>query len=187
MQKSNLNGLGESIFSMMEMKDAIFLLIGIPIAESFVKKKYPLKHMALVPAVIFLMIAGLKPVKNIFIDKVDITRRYEANTFLRNWGPIGHHALDTYAYFSDSGRHGMSSEEKKDVSDYFNKKKRKENAHSGSLEGKNLIIIQVESLQAFPLFQSSAGQEVTPFMNELAKGGFVLPPCISTDGIWKFI
>jgi len=55
MQKSNLNGLGESIFSMMEIKDAIFLLAGIPIAESFVKKKYPLKHMALVPAVIFLM------------------------------------------------------------------------------------------------------------------------------------
>ncbi|MDQ7861598.1 hypothetical protein RCO48_13135 [Peribacillus frigoritolerans] len=41
MQKSNLNGLGESIFSMMEMKDAIFLLAGIPIAESFVKKKIP--------------------------------------------------------------------------------------------------------------------------------------------------
>lgn len=175
MQKSNLNGLGESIFSMMEIKDAIFLLAGIPIAESFVKKKYPLKHMALVPAVIFLMIAGLKPVKNIFIDKVDITRRYEANTFLRTWGPIGHHALDTYAYFTDSGRDEMSSEEKKAVSDYFNKKKRKENAHSGSLEGKNLIIIQVESLQAFPLFQTSAGQEVTPFMNELAKGGLYFP------------
>jgi phosphoglycerol transferase MdoB-like AlkP superfamily enzyme len=175
MQKSNLNGLGESIFSMMEMKDAIFLLAGIPIAESFVKKKYPLKHMALVPAIIFLMIAGLKPVKNIFIDKVDITRRYEANTFLRNWGPIGHHALDAYAFFTDSGRDEMSSEEKKAVSDYFNKKKRKENAHSGSLEGKNLIIIQVESLQAFPLFQTSAGQEVTPFMNELAKGGLYFP------------
>ncbi|MBR8644337.1 hypothetical protein KEH51_05900 [[Brevibacterium] frigoritolerans] len=80
------------------------------------------------------MIAGLKPVKNIFIDKVDITRRYEANTFLRNWGPIGHHALDAYAYFTDSGRDEMSSEEKKAVSDYFNKKKRKENALSGSLE-----------------------------------------------------
>lgn len=39
--KSNLNGLSESIFSMMEIKDAIFLLAGIPIAESFVKKKYP--------------------------------------------------------------------------------------------------------------------------------------------------
>ncbi|MFE4129381.1 LTA synthase family protein [Peribacillus sp. YIM B13482] len=175
MQKSNLNGLGESIFSMMKMKDSIFLLLGIPIAESFMKKKYPLKHMALVPAVTFLMIAGLKPVKNIFIDKVDITRRYEANTFLRNWGPIGHHVLDTYAYFTDSGRHGMSSKEKKAVSDYFDEKNRQGHAFSGSLEGKNLIIIQVESLQAFPLFQKSAGQEVTPFMNELAKEGLYFP------------
>ncbi|MDM5451390.1 LTA synthase family protein [Peribacillus simplex] len=175
MQKSNLNGLGESIFSMMKMKDSIFLLLGFPIAESFMKKKYPLKHMALVPAVIFLMIAGLKPVKNIFIDKVDITRRYEANTFLRNWGPIGHHVLDTYAYFTDSERHGMSSKEKKAVSDYFDEKNRQDHAFSGSLEGKNLIIIQVESLQAFPLFQKSAGQEVTPFMNELAKEGLYFP------------
>ncbi|MGE7761834.1 LTA synthase family protein [Peribacillus sp. NPDC097895] len=175
MQQSNLNGLGESIFSMMDMKDALFLLVGIPIAESFMKKKYPLKHMALVPAVIFLMIAGLKPAKNIFIDQVDITRRYEANTFLRTWGPIGHHVLDTYAYFTDSGKHGLSSNEKKSVSDYFNKKKRQDHAHSGSLEGKNIIIIQVESLQAFPLFQKSAGQEVTPFMNELAKEGLYFP------------
>ncbi|CAH0238843.1 Lipoteichoic acid synthase 2 [Peribacillus sp. Bi96] len=175
MQQSNLNGLGESIFSMMDMKDALFLLVGIPIAESFVKKKYPLKHMALVPAVIFFMIAGLKPAKNIFIDQVDITRRYEANTFLRTWGPIGHHVLDTYAYFTDSGKHGLSSNEKKSVSDYFNKKNRQDHAYSGSLEGKNIIIIQVESLQAFPLFQKSAGQEVTPFMNELAKEGLYFP------------
>ncbi|PJN89162.1 LTA synthase family protein [Bacillus sp. mrc49] len=175
MQKSNLNGLGESIFSMMEIKDALFLLVGIPIAESFVKKKYPLKHLALIPALLFLMVAGLKPVKNIFIDKVDITRRYEANTFLRNWGPIGHHVLDTYAYFADSGKHVMSADDKKAVSDYFNKKTKPFHALSGSLKGKNLILIQVESLQAFPLFQKSAGQEVTPFMNELAKEGLYFP------------
>ncbi|MCK1994481.1 LTA synthase family protein [Peribacillus muralis] len=175
MQKSNLNGLGESIFSMVDMKDVVFLLAGIPIAESFMKKKYPLKHMALIPALLFLMIAGLKPVKNIFIDKVDITRRYEANTFLRNWGPIGHHVLDTYAYFSDSGKHVMSADDKKAVAEYFNKKTKPVHDLSGSLKGKNLILIQVESLQAFPLFQESAGQEVTPFMNELAKGGLYFP------------
>ncbi|WMX55486.1 LTA synthase family protein [Peribacillus sp. R9-11] len=175
MQKSNLNGLGESIFSMVEVKDAVFLLVGVPIAESFVKKIYPLKAMALVPAVLFLMIAGLKPVKNIFIDQVDITRRYEANTFLRSWGPIGHHVLDTYAFFVDSGKNEMSSEEKRAVSNYFDKKNKQDSTYFGSLAGKNVIIIQVESLQAFPLFQKSSGQEVTPFMNKLAKDGLFFP------------
>ncbi|MGE7875987.1 LTA synthase family protein [Peribacillus muralis] len=175
MQKSNLDGLGESIFSMMDLKDAIFLLVGIPIAESFMKKKYPLKHMALIPALLFLMVAGVKPIKNIFIDKVDITRRYEANTFLRNWGPIGHHVLDTYSFFSDSGKKVMSANDKKAVSAYFNNKAKPVHDMSGSLKGKNLILIQVESLQAFPLFQKSGGQEITPFMNELAKGGLYFP------------
>ncbi|WP_285767877.1 LTA synthase family protein [Peribacillus sp. SI8-4] len=175
MQKSNLNGLGESIFSMMDIKDALFLLAVLPIAESFVRKQYPLRHMALIPALLFLMIAGLKPVKNIFLDKVDITRRYEANTFLRNWGPIGHHVLDAYAYFADAGKHEMSAEDKRAVSYYFNNKTTPAHGLSGTLKGKNLILIQVESLQAFPLFQQSAGQEVTPFMNDLAKGGLFFP------------
>lgn len=40
--------------------------------------------------------------------------------------------------------------------------------HTGLFKGKNLITIQVESLQDMMLFKTYEGQEITPFMNELA-------------------
>lgn len=48
-------------------------------------------------------------------------------------------------------------------------------AYFGSQAGKNIIVIQVEALQNFPLFQKLNGQEITPVLNSLASGGFYFP------------
>lgn len=45
----------------------------------------------------------------------------------------------------------------------------------GAAKGKNLIIVQMESLQRFPIGQSLDGQEITPVMNKLAKEGLYFP------------
>lgn len=45
-------------------------------------------------------------------------------------------------------------------------------AHTGALEGKNLIVIQVESLESFVLGKSIDGQEITPTLNRLMTGGY---------------
>lgn len=52
----------------------------------------------------------------------------------------------------------------KDKPDYF-----------GAAKGKNLIIVQMESLQNFPIGQSLNGQELTPVMNQLVDSGFYFP------------
>ena len=45
----------------------------------------------------------------------------------------------------------------------------------GSQKGKNVIVLQLEAFQSFPLHQSLNGQELTPVMNKLADEGFYFP------------
>ncbi|MBW4081055.1 LTA synthase family protein [Paenibacillus sp. S150] len=45
----------------------------------------------------------------------------------------------------------------------------------GSQKGKNVIVIQMEAFQNFPLHQSLDGQELTPVLNRLAEEGFYFP------------
>lgn len=48
-------------------------------------------------------------------------------------------------------------------------------AYFGAAKGKNLIVIQLESLQSFPIHLSIEGQEVTPVLNKLAGEGIYFP------------
>ncbi|AHV98687.1 LTA synthase family protein [Paenibacillus sabinae] len=45
----------------------------------------------------------------------------------------------------------------------------------GSMKGKNVIVVQMEAFQNFPLHQSLNGQELTPNLNKLADEGFYFP------------
>lgn len=45
----------------------------------------------------------------------------------------------------------------------------------GSMKGKNLIIIQMEAFQNFPIHLKVGGQVVTPVLNGLADGGYYFP------------
>ncbi|MGG6309470.1 LTA synthase family protein [Paenibacillus macerans] len=50
-----------------------------------------------------------------------------------------------------------------------------EPAHYGDAQGMNLIVVQMESFQNFPINLKLNGQEVTPVLNKLAKEGFYFP------------
>lgn len=51
----------------------------------------------------------------------------------------------------------------------------KEPQYFGAAKGKNLIVVQMESFQNFPIHLSVDGQEVTPVLNGLAKEGIYFP------------
>ncbi len=92
-------------------------------------------------------------------------------------------------YFSFLGFHGEDfaqtasgkvttttmSEWDKDVRQtYFDWKLQdeKDSSFFGQSAGKNVLIIQVESLENFVIGQSLSGQEITPNLNRLARGGY---------------
>lgn len=53
--------------------------------------------------------------------------------------------------------------------------KSKTPAYFGAAKGKNLIVVQLESFQSFPIHLSIKGQEVTPVLNKLAGEGLYFP------------
>lgn len=62
------------------------------------------------------------------------------------------------------------------VKDYLNKRQSKHHQENiplrGIAEGKNVVLVSLESLQSFVLGRSINGIEITPFLNELAKNSF---------------
>jgi phosphoglycerol transferase MdoB-like AlkP superfamily enzyme len=92
-------------------------------------------------------------------------------------------------YFSFAGFHGedfaqtaagrvtsydMTAEDETMRQTYFNWKLQDstDTAFRGQAAGKNVLVIQVESLENFVIGNSLGGQEITPTLNRLANGGY---------------
>lgn len=91
----------------------------------------------------------------------------------REMGLWGAHLLDVGRTLRDLLGRGLDEDSKRQVMRFF--AQRAEHARTlappylGVAKGYNLILIQVESLQQFVLGLSVNGQEVTPFLNQLAR------------------
>lgn len=112
--------------------------------------------------------------------KIDIYKRcfYGETAFIQSWaptqtmsslGPIGYHLFDIYNYNKNSKPYVLTSEDKEQISSWYkeNKEDLPDNNYAGMLKGKNLIVIQVESLENFVVNLKVDGQEVTPNLNKL--------------------
>lgn len=94
----------------------------------------------------------------------DFTYEYFKNEILM------YHLLDIYeVYFYEKEERVVNP------SDYLYvySAEEKDSPYYGIAEGKNLIVIQVEAMQAFILNREYNGQVITPFLNELLKGDTV--------------
>lgn len=58
---------------------------------------------------------------------------------------------------------------------YASKTAQDKPAMFGAAKGKNVIVIQMEAFQNFPIHLSTGGQELTPVLNQLADGGLYFP------------
>jgi phosphoglycerol transferase MdoB-like AlkP superfamily enzyme len=61
------------------------------------------------------------------------------------------------------------------IKSYFENRKPIFNALSGVGEGMNLLVVQLESFESFPIGLSIDGQEVTPHLNRMAQESFYFP------------
>ena len=107
---------------------------------------------------------------------IDI-KGYSDKNFLRlSWAPfqtysdmspLGYHGYDLF-YYSNLNTE-LTESEINEIDTWFNNNKEdiQDNEYAGYLEGKNLIAIQVESLENFVINQKVYGQEITPTLNKL--------------------
>ena len=81
--------------------------------------------------------------------------------------PLGYHGYD-FNFYKDKNK-TLKDDEIKVIENWFdnNKEDLPDNKYKGLLEGKNLIAIQVESLENFVINRKVYGQEITPNLNKL--------------------
>ncbi len=109
---------------------------------------------------------------------MDIAKKSDKVLFRISWAPfqtfsdmspLGYHGYDIYYYTNREKK--LSDAQKKEIKDWFdeNKEDLPDNKFKGMLKGKNLIALQVESLENFVIGQKVYGQEITPNINRLLK------------------
>ncbi|NEW06778.1 LTA synthase family protein [Paenibacillus sp. SYP-B3998] len=88
---------------------------------------------------------------------------------MSNMSPIGYHLFDGLRLLGEAKVIDLAEQDRAEVKDWFaqNAENLPDNAYKGKFQGKNLFVIQVESLEAFVLGQKVSGQEITPNLNRM--------------------
>lgn len=135
------------------------------------------KIRPVVTAILMVIAGSVIAYEHYRIDVKDVTKGQMAFFKLSwvpfqsmsNMSPIGYHLFDALRMFGEAKNVVLADEERDEVKSWFaeNAEKLPDNAYKGKFRGKNLIIIQVESLEAFVLGQKVNGQEITPNLNQM--------------------
>lgn len=117
---------------------------------------------------------------NFFLNQVDL-RKKSNNIFYQDYiytsmsdrmGPIGYHMYDAFLSSKDKRfEWKMQNKGMEDITQWINDNKEDipDNEYKGVFKGKNLIFIQIESLDGFLINNKINGQEITPNINKLLK------------------
>ncbi|MFA9398511.1 MAG: LTA synthase family protein [Clostridiaceae bacterium] len=104
----------------------------------------------------------------------DIT--WNPNLTMCDLSPLGYLFYDSYYYLIEAKNIELSQEDKNSIETFYdNKEDLPNNAYFGKFQGKNLIIIQVESLENFVINQKINNQEITPNINKLLNNSIYFP------------
>ena len=98
-----------------------------------------------------------------------LTRSFDREMLVKNLGMYNYHLYDIYIQSkSQAQRVFADGSELTEVHNYVRANQAEPNAELfGLAEGKNLIVVTLESMQTFTLNQEMNGQTITPFLNEL--------------------
>ncbi|WP_035166190.1 LTA synthase family protein [Caloramator sp. ALD01] len=180
MQTGNLYNLSDSIKSLIKFYD-LFLFLDILVLFYFYKKqevnvsKKSVQAKAFTISLLVSIIFIIEPVdaKILFNTKKQAIYQmtYSPKVTISNLSPIGYHVFDVFNYIKECRHIELTEQEKMDIKEWFNKKENieGENEYKGLFKGKNLIYIQVESLENFVINKSVNGKEITPNLNRLLK------------------
>lgn len=188
-QTANLDNLGGAAFSMISVLDLLFLLdfiiLGIYVfftkSYLFKKTKRAVKTfiLTLILPIIFI---GYIPFNINVLGNEDISGAYMFSNYdptdtARYFSSIGYHIFDVYNVYRDSQPYEFTEEDNLELEKYydFTKESLPNNEYFGMSKGKNLIVIQVESLESFILGKEYNGVKLTPVMDNLISRGIYFP------------
>lgn len=172
-----VSSIGESAENLMKWKDLIFIadmpLIAAGLALLSKRKLgWPagvkiLKRLA-ASAVILGISFGLFQVA--WSNSSHKTFSYNSNYVINNLGLLYFHYYDIKNYVTDNLLidKSLTASDRERISAFFDGRRRTAGVlkYTGAAEGRNLIVIQMESIQQFIISKKLNGREITPNMNK---------------------
>ncbi len=103
----------------------------------------------------------------------EIYKTMDTNKQAKYFSSLGFHIVDIVDVLEEKFDNKLSKEEIEKIDTFYEWKNEDlpDNEYSGIFEGKNVIFFQIESLESFVIGEKINGQEITPNINKLLKGG----------------
>ena len=187
-QTANLDNMGGTIMSMFSNMDFLFILdfivLGIFVfftrkSYTTVKRRAPISFLViLISSIVFIAYVpfNLHILKNEDVKNGYIFSNYDPTNTARYFSPLGYHIFDAYNVYQDSKPYELEDEDRSQIEEFYaSKENLPDNEYAGLLEGKNLLVIQVESLESFIIGKEVNGQKITPVMDDLISKGLYFP------------
>jgi uncharacterized sulfatase len=180
----NMAGDSKGIFFVLQKVDILFiidiplfiiaLVIGIRYKAFKEIKPQPITALAIM-LVAIIFIAVVAPVVNDLDNKMSrekIFNKYNSRKMVYNISALGHAMYSSMLFLENHT--SLTTKEKKDISLWYKNKTEKlnDNQYKGVLKGKNLLLLQIESLENFVIDKKVDGQDITPTLNRLKNNSF---------------
>lgn len=188
----SFNPSNKALFSYLHLIDILFIVDCILfIVYSLKNRKFykgmfrNIKFNIISFFIIFLVSIGVIGRTHYLIDIKDVTKGDQI--FLKvcwaqfqtmsNMSPAGYHIYDVYLQFTDNKNKTLTENDKKEIDTWFkeNNEDLPDNEYLGKLKGKNVIFLQVESLENFVIGEKVNNQEITPNLNKMLGNSIYFP------------
>lgn len=174
-----VGSVGDSANNLFKLKDLLYF-VDIPFIIGgliYLKRSIDMgvrsfKIMFRAIATAFILGLGLLLFFITYQDTSPDSFIYDNNYIINRTGIMYFHYYDTKKFIVQNfltNRKLTNSEKEQIKSFYASRKADTSDKYSGIAKGKNLIIVQVESLQQFVINTKFNGQEITPNLNKLIK------------------
>ncbi|WP_100333412.1 LTA synthase family protein [Bacillus alkalisoli] len=179
-QTSNMADLGSSVTELMKPID---LLMFIDVVILIALAKWTPKFVTLttwrpkVRKMYFLSIVGVF-LFNLGLAETErpqlLTRTFDREILVKNLGTYNYHVYDALLQTKTKAQRALADgSELVEIQNYINAKYKQPNPdYYGIAEGKNVIIVKMESVQSFVIDNEINGQPITPFLNDLKNSSY---------------
>lgn len=186
-QTANLDNMTGAIFSMSSGFDFIFVIDFIVLMAYLIFNHKHFKNSKInVKAFVAIFTASILYIGyipfNVLLLNRDVKNDYIFSAYdpmdsARFFSPIGYHIFDLYNVYKDSKPYSLNDAEKNEIKEFYSNKNENlsNNKYRSIFKNKNLIVIQVESLENFVINQKVNGQEITPNLNKLLNHSIYFP------------
>lgn len=174
-QTSNFSDLGASaaetlhFVDLLYFTDVILLILAIKFIPKAVevlkvKPEFRRAYFIMAAATIFLNL-GLAEIERPQL----LTRSFDRELLVKNIGTYNYHLYDIYIQSKSSAQRALADgSELVEVNNYVRSNQATPDVEMmGKYEGRNLIVVSLESLQNFVINNEMNGQVITPFLNSL--------------------